>query len=468
MEPPPPAARADTGRRRASGRVWVLAGLALLVLIALGVAIALLTGGQKESQVANVATPTAQTYPTQPPPPPPTVGPAPARPFECMDRIGCVDVGPGLPIRIGYLLATAGENAPLGIDSRRGVDLAIADRREVRGHPLELIGMDTRCGADSGVAAAKELSGDRQLVAIVGPSCSNEARVAIPILCRAGISLVSPSSTAPDLTAEDRPADSWCFLRTAHNDLVQGVAAARFVREALKLERAATIHDGSLYADRLQQIFAEEFRKLGGTITAQEGVDPQGVDAKPVLARIADTKPQILYYPMFFGAGVPITRQAREVPGLENVKRMASDGIFFPDFLKAVDDAAVGFFWSSPDLTAMGPGYGDFVKKYRDRYGEAPISAFHAHAYDATMMILSAIERVAVQDADGTLHIPRAALNEALHATQGFPGLTGALSCNQHGDCADPKIAVYECVNPDPASWNPGPGPDNNPRKIWP
>jgi branched-chain amino acid transport system substrate-binding protein len=463
-----PAARAGTGRRRASGWVWLLAGLALLVLIALGAAILLLTGGEKQGQVATVAAPTKQTYPTQPLPPPPTAGPAPAQPFQCADKIGCVDVSPGQPILLGYVLVTTGDSAPLGIDSRRGVELAMADRPEVRGHPLELIGMDTQCSQESGVAAAEKLTGDPRLVAVVGPSCSSEARAAIPILCRAGVSLVSPSSTAPDLTAEDRPADFWCFLRTAHNDTVQGMAAAHFAREALKLDRAATIHDSSLYADRLQQLFAEEFKKLGGTITTQEAVDPQITDAKPVLARIADTKPQILYYPIFFGAGVPITLQAREVPGLENVKRMASDGIFYPDFLKAVGDAAVGFYWSSPDLTGLGPAYDEFVKKYRDRYGEAPISAFHAHAYDATTMILNAIEQVAVQDADGTLHIPRGALNEALHATKGFPGLTGALSCNPLGDCANPKFAVYECVNANPDSWNPGPGPDNNPRKIWP
>jgi branched-chain amino acid transport system substrate-binding protein len=356
----------------------------------------------------------------------------------------------------------------LGVDSRRGVELAIADRREVLGHPLDLIGVETSCEAKGSVAAAEKLAGDPQIVAIVGPSCSNEARAATPILCQAGISLVSPSSTGPDLTAEDRPAEFWCYLRTAANDLLQGAAAARFAREVRKLDRAATLHDGSPYADQLQQAFAEQFTALGGTITSQQGIDPQGAEVRAALARIAETKPQILYYPVSFEAGVQITRQAREVPGLENVARMGADSLFVPDFLKAVGEAALGFFWSGPDLTHMGPGYEEFVKKYRDRYGEMPISAFHAEAYDATMMILAAIEHIAVQDADGTLHISRGTLNEALHATRGLPGLTGILSCNQNGDCADPRFAVYECVNADPASWNPGPGPENNPHKIWP
>ena len=34
----------------------------------------------------------------------------------------------------------------------------------------------------------------------------------------------------------------------------------------------ATIHDGSAYAEALQQVFADEFTQLGGKIVAQEAV----------------------------------------------------------------------------------------------------------------------------------------------------------------------------------------------------
>jgi branched-chain amino acid transport system substrate-binding protein len=47
-----------------------------------------------------------------------------------------------------------------------------------------------------------------------------------------------------------------------------------------------------------------------------------------------------------------------------------------------------------------------------------------------------------VQDADGTLHVGRQALRDAIFATSNFSGLTGNLTCTPTGDCADPKIAV--------------------------
>ncbi len=53
-------------------------------------------------------------------------------------------------------------------------------------------------------------------------------------------------------------------------------------------------------------------------------------------------------------------------------------------------------------------------------------------------------KKVAVKDPDGTLHVGRQALIDAVGATKDFKGLTGNLTCNADGDCADPHIAVYQ------------------------
>jgi hypothetical protein len=58
-------------------------------------------------------------------------------------------------------------------------------------------------------------------------------------------------------------------------------------------------------------------------------------------------------------------------------------------------------------------------------------------------MIIAAIEKVAKKDAEGNTYIGRKALRDALFATRGLSGVTGTLSCDPYGDCADPKIAVY-------------------------
>jgi branched-chain amino acid transport system substrate-binding protein len=393
-------------------------------------------------------------------------GPA-AQQYQCTDPKGCVDVGPNDPIRIGYMMVVSGADASLGTDTKRGVEIAIDDKKQVLGHNIEFIGEDDLCGAEGGQTAAQKLSADPKLVAVVGTDCSSAARAAIPIMCGVGIPMISPANTAPDLTAADRPAEYWCYMRTAHNDLIQGAAMAQYAWGA-GFKKAATVHDGSLYADKLQQAFVDNFKKLGGTITAQEAVAPTDTDMKPMLTRVAATNPDFFYLPIFIAAGGQIALQAKQVPGFENVQLAGADGIFSPDFLKAAGDAALGFRWSSPDFSAFTAGYSDFLAKHEAKYGEKTLAPFHAHAYDAANIIFASIEKVAVKDADGTLHIPRQALRDAMIGTKDFKGLTGNLTCNATGDCADPKIAVYEGMSSDPATWNPGAAADSNPKKIWP
>jgi branched-chain amino acid transport system substrate-binding protein len=59
-------------------------------------------------------------------------------------------------------------------------------------------------------------------------------------------------------------------------------------------------------------------------------------------------------------------------------------------------------------------------------------------------MILDAVEKAAIEGSDGTLYIPRTALKDEFLATSGFAGITGTLTCNADGDCADAKISVSQ------------------------
>src|SRR5690606_27450774 len=131
--------------------------------------------------------------------------------------------------------------------------------------------------------------------------------------------------------------------------------------------------------------------------------------------------------------------------GLEDVVLAAADGVQSPSFLENTVGTSDGMVVSGPDLAFANTFYQDeFLPMYEADYGTAPTAPFHAHAYDATNMLLDAIAAVAQQDADGNLLIGRQALRDALYATSGFEGITGTLTCNEFGDCADPRISVSE------------------------
>jgi branched-chain amino acid transport system substrate-binding protein len=387
--------------------------------------------------------------------------------FECTDSIGCVDIAPDDPIHIAYLLVVSGPNETLGVDSRNGIEIAIDDLGgEILGHPIRFDGQDGGCSAEGGQPAGAALAADPSIVAVIGTSCSSEARAAIPLIADAGFVMVSPSNTAPDLTEPGNENNYVpAYARTAHNDNLQGRIAAEYVFNELGFRTVATIHDGSLYAERLAQVFANRFIELGGAVPNQEAVQAgQTTDMHPVLTRIAANHPELIYFPIFMPEGAFIIQQAQEVAGLENTQLMGADGLFSPDVMEGAGDAVEGFLVSSPAVA--GAAYDEFLAKYQAKFGTVPISIFHAHAYDAMMIIAAAIEQVAVQDADGTLHIPRQALRDAVHNTTNFAGITGTLTCNETiepvkypGDCAAAGIGVYQYhagVYPPTLIWTPG------------
>jgi len=371
------------------------------------------------------------------------VGPAYAAPI-CSDPLGCVTIGPSDPIHIAYALVTTGPVASLGIDARNGVDIAIDDSYgKILGHNIQFDGQDSGCSPEGGLAAGTALAADPSIVAVIGTSCSSAARAAMPLLSAAGFVMVSPSNTVPDLTEPGNPNNHPGYLRTSYNDKVQGATAAQFVWEYLGITTAATIHDGSLYADYVQQAFADEFTNLGGTITAQKVIDPGQTDMSTVLTSIAAGAPELLYFPVEMPAGGYIISQARHTAGLESAYLMGADGMWTEDVVIATGEDVEGFMVTNYDFTKNSAAYtNSFLPAYRARFGN-PISIFHAHAYDAFMLIKAAIEKVAVVDG-GSIMIGRQALRDAMYGTKNFPGLTGNLTCSATGDCGAPNIAVYK------------------------
>jgi branched-chain amino acid transport system substrate-binding protein len=362
------------------------------------------------------------------------------------DEFGCVEIAEGDPITIGTLLVISGENATLGQDSQNGVVIAANMRdNEVAGHPIEFDHQDDLCTAEGGQSGGQALASNEEVVAVIGTSCSSAGEPAAQILSEAGIVLISPSNTAPNLT--DPASHQPFYMRTAHNDEIQGKAMSDFAVEVGEYETAATIHDGSPYAEGLANVFAEQFEAAGGTITAQEAVQVGDRDMRPVLTSIAADAPDLIYLPVFVAEGGAITSQAREIPELSETDLAGADGMLTPDWIQAAgEDNAEGVFLSGPDLEFSGGFYEEeFLPAYEEEFGETT-SVFHAHAFDAMNILLDSIEEVAITEG-GTTYIPRTGLKDQMFSTSGYEGVIGELTCDENGDCnpgASISVSVVE------------------------
>jgi len=382
------------------------------------------------------------------------------------DDLGVVEVPAGAPITIGGYWVLSGPDTALGVDSKRGAEVAIDDiGGQIKNHPIQFIVEDDSCNAEGGQTAGTKLSTVPNIVAVLGSACSSAATTAAPILWKQGILDIGTATTAPSLTAPDRKPEYFGYMRTIYSDADQGANDAKWFREGLKCDTLATVHDGSPYAAQLAKVAATTFASLGGTVVAEEAVTPTDVDMRPMLTSVATKKPCVLYFPIFVAAAAQITRQAAEIADLKDTNIIGGSALMAPGMLEAAGDSAVDLRITNVDISpeAMGKDYPAFVEKYKAKYGEGPINAFHAQAYDAMMVLADAINAVAVEK-DGNVYIGRKALRDAAFATKDHVGISGMINCNEHGQCGGFSFAVYQFTDADPGTFAVG----TNPKKIYP
>jgi branched-chain amino acid transport system substrate-binding protein len=372
-------------------------------------------------------------------------------PVECMDPLGCVEIAPGEPVRIGVLQVLSGDQEPFGLSGLRSIELAVDDRDgQLLDHPIELRVEDSLCSKEGGATAASKITADHKVVAVLGPSCSGAAEAAIRVISEAGLVLISGSSTAPTLTSVGGvPGSHWQpgFLRTAQNDALSGRVAATFAVQQLGLTKGATIDDGDPYTQGLASTFQQAFTELGGEMVLSAGVNKGDTDMGPVLTAVARSGAELLYLPVFRPEGDRIILQAREKEELQNLTLMSAEGLYLEAFVEAVAEAGVGLYLVLP-TRPEGLAHDAFVTAYEARYGERPTTPYYAHWYDAASLLFDVIEGVAVQDVSGTLHIGHQALRDALYATSGYQGLIGSLTCDEYGDCGVTHFQVVRLDDP--------------------
>lgn len=383
--------------------------------------------------------------------------------LNCVDPLGCVHVAPGDPLTIAYMLTTSGDTAFLGEDARGGIEIALEERESrLLDHPIVLQGFDSGCNREEGQAAAESLVSDPTLLGIIGTSCSQSALAAVDLISEAGLLMISPSNTAPELTDAG---EAWRpgYFRTVHNNLLQGRIAAEFAYHELGARTAATIYDRRPYAGELQQQFAATFQALGGTITFQGRLNQEDENLDTILTSIAADNTDALYFPLFEPEGNRVIVRAAELPGLAEIFLISADSLFVDSFPENTGPAAAGVYLTGPYL--HGPAHNAFLARWVSRFEALPLTNFHAFAYDATNILLDAINQVAQIGEDSALVIGRQALRDAVAATNDYAGLSGRLSCSATGDCAsNTAIGIYQITEaetnegnwPPPVVWTPG------------
>jgi branched-chain amino acid transport system substrate-binding protein len=331
-------------------------------------------------------------------------------------------------IRIGAAGPMTGDQSKMGMDLKNAVHLAVDEWNErggVLGKKIEILDGDDQADPKQAVSMANKFI-NQKAVAVVGHWNSSCSIPASKYYHDANVVMVSPATTNPQLTLQGFKN----VFRVCGTDDQQGRVAAGFVLTTLRAKRVAIIHDKTAYGQGL----ADYFRKALGDrvqVVYYGGIIQHDPDYKAVLTTIKENNPDLYFFGGIYPEAGRLVRQAKEV-GL-NVPMITGDGVFDPTFLDIAGKDAEGTyitFGKEPEGLATAKS---FMERYRSAYGEP--GPYSIYAYDATNIILTAID--AVKTTDGTK------VSDYISRTT-FHGAFGDISFDKNGDVTKAPYVIWQ------------------------
>lgn len=334
--------------------------------------------------------------------------------FVCSDPLGCLDLAPGEPIRIAALLdfeSSAGEASKLIFEA---VQSAAADYGGIGDHPFEIVPLDSACDAKLGEARAYQILEEGNYAGVIGTVCSASVESSIPILSDAGLTVISPANTRTSLTLPGTRQPG--YFRVSMTNVPEAQAAADFMYYELDIDSVGIYYATGIYGQEMAEIFASRFMELGGSIVDTNEVPSGTTDMNPYMDSLIGSYADAVYLPL-----------------------LSAEGIYFVQYMGEYDLGipAVGASSLAEPSFFDGAGYYPYGVYY-----VGPPSSYYDFGYDAAILLIEALNRVAYVEDNGTLHIGRQGLRDALYSIS-FEGKTGFISCNEFGDCGHAGIPVY-------------------------
>jgi branched-chain amino acid transport system substrate-binding protein len=307
---------------------------------------------------------------------------------------------------------------------------------------------DDRGMAEEAATVVQKLINQDRVIAVLGEVASSRSLAGGPICQQAGVPMISPSSTNPEVTKKGDFIFRMCFL-----DDFQGWVMAKFAAQDLGLKRVAILKDiKNDYSVGLASYFKQAFESMGGTIVEETSYSAGDADFRAALTSIKARNPQAVIVPGYYTEAGQIARQAREL-GL-TVPLIGGDGWESEKLIEIGGEAMNGCFYSNHwALDAPDPKLQEFLTAYRAKFKGDP-DPIGGLAYDAASVLFSAFETLATQDpaafrglgsSKAGTEERRAAcrkIRDLIAATANYGGVTGNITLDANRDASKPAVII--------------------------
>jgi branched-chain amino acid transport system substrate-binding protein len=320
-------------------------------------------------------------------------------------------------IKVGEYASLTGDTATFGQSTHLGIQMAIDEVNGtggINGKKITLVTEDDASKPDQAQSVVTKLITQDKVVALLGEVASTRSMRGGAVCQQYQTPMISPSSTNPKVTQVGNYVFRVCFT-----DDFQGAVDAQFAHDQ-GYKRVAVFKDlKSDYSVGFSDVFATDFKKLGGTVPSVQTYQSGDTDFKAQLNSLKAGSPDAVLVPGYYTEMGTIARQAKDV-GL-NVPLLGGDGWDSPELIPGAGTALEGSFFAdhyfATDL--KDPSTQAFIEAFKAKNGKDP-DALAALGYDTGKVLIDAIKRAKSVDRPG--------IRDALAETKDFPGVTGKIT----------------------------------------
>lgn len=335
-------------------------------------------------------------------------------------------------IKIGVAGSHTGDLASYGIPTVHAAELIVKkvnDQGGIAGKKLQLLIEDEACKPELATNAATKLVSAR-VHAVLGHICSGATKAALRSYKDAGIIVISPSATSPELTLSGQYPN---FHRTIGSDAMQARLVVDFALKTLKLKKFAIIHDKGDYGKGFAE-FAKKYLEESSSVKVAlyEGITPGALDYSAIVQKIRYSGAEAV----IFGGYHPEASSLVQLMRRRNMKTIfiSDDGVKDQTFIKVAAQAAEGVYASGPQDTAKNPLAVQAIAEHKKAYGTEP-GSFYLNAYSAMLAIVNAMTKAKSTDYQ--------ALHKALRTNFTDTPL-GKIKFNDQGDTIGAGFSMYQ------------------------
>jgi branched-chain amino acid transport system substrate-binding protein len=333
--------------------------------------------------------------------------------------------------KIGVISIITGQGAAYGEAITNGIKLA---RDEVNAKGAVVIDLkieDSSGKQEQALAAAQKLINSEKVVAIIGPTLSNEMFAAGPEANASGVPIMGTSTTAKGI-----PQIGKYVFRNSMPEAQAIPASVGMAVKKFNIKKVALLYgNDDAFTKSGFDTMKEVAEKLKLNIVTIQEFQKGQADYKAQLTKIASLKPDAVFCSALYNEGGVILAQARKM-GLK-VPFVGGNGFNSPKVIEIAKEAAEGLIVATPWFGEKNdPMVKAFVAKYEKAYGKKP-DQFAAQAYDAFHIMANALKAAGAAD--------RAKLRDALAATRNFQGVVGKFSFDAERDVVmTPSVLIVK------------------------